>query len=116
MNFETKFEQYFNEQPTREYFSPGRINLIGEHIDYSGGYVLPCAITMGTTAYVSEREDQKIRFISFNMEDLGIIEVDLKDLVKRDEDEWTNYPKGIFKLLQDKGHNFKTRFKHCLLW
>lgn len=106
MEHNEKFEQYFKETVTREYFSPGRINLIGEHIDYSGGFVLPCAITMGTMAYVSERKDRKIRFLSFNMEDLGIIEVDLDYLEKRDEDEWTNYPKGIFKLLQDRGVNF----------
>lgn len=110
MNFEEKFETYFNEKPSREYFSPGRINLIGEHIDYSGGSVLPCAITMGTTAYVSERKDRKICFISFNMEDLGIIEVDLDNLEKRDEDAWTNYPKGIFKLLMDR----KIEFNHGL--
>lgn len=99
-----KFKEKFANEHTREYFAPGRINLIGEHIDYSGGLVLPCAITMGTTALVSEREDSKLRFYSMNMDNLDVKEVDLNDLEYDKNDKWVNYTKGIFKLLLDDNH------------
>lgn len=101
-----KFTEYFNKDHTHEFFSPGRINLIGEHIDYSGGFVLPCAITIGTTALVAKNDLKKLRFFSLNMEGLGIIEVDLNNLEYDKKDDWTNYPKGIFKLLKDEGYKF----------
>lgn len=108
MNLADSFKRQFKVEPTSEFFAPGRLNLIGEHIDYSGGLVLPCAITMGTSALVSEREDNKVLFYSENMPELNIIEVDLNDLEYKKSDKWTNYTKGIFKLLQDDGYKFET--------
>ena len=78
----------------RGYFAPGRVNLIGEHIDYNGGHVFPCALNTGNYAIVRQREDRKLRFFSANYPRLGILESSLDDLVKK-ENSWTNYPKGV---------------------
>ena len=72
-----KFKEYFNKEGERVFFSPGRVNLIGEHTDYNGGHVFPCALTIGTYAVVSKREDSLVRVISLNFEKLGIIEFDI---------------------------------------
>ncbi|EOH97216.1 galactokinase [Enterococcus moraviensis ATCC BAA-383] len=86
------------------YFAPGRINLIGEHTDYNGGHVFPAAITIGTYGVVRKREDQMIRFYSENFSELGIIEVSLTDLAYKEEDNWTNYPKGMIHYLIEQGY------------
>ena len=75
-----KFTEIFGEQAEATFFSPGRINLIGEHTDYNGGHVFPCAISLGTYGAARKREDNKLRFYSANFEDLGIIETSLDDL------------------------------------
>ena len=102
------FSAIFGQEPDATFFSPGRINLIGEHTDYNGGHVFPAAITLGTYGAARKRDDQKLRFYSGNFEDLGVIEVDLADLVFKKEDNWTNYPKGVLKFLQEAGHVIDT--------
>lgn len=102
------FSAIFGQEPDATFFSPGRINLIGEHTDYNGGHVFPAAITLGTYGAARKRDDQKLRFYSGNFEDLGVIEVDLTDLVFKKEDNWTNYPKGVLKFLQEAGHVIDT--------
>ena len=77
----------------RTYFAPGRVNLIGEHTDYNGGHVFPCALTMGTWAVVRNRADRKLGFYSLNFEKLGIIETSLDELVPNKDAGWTNYPR-----------------------
>ena len=90
----------------RQFFAPGRINLIGEHIDYSGGHVFPCAITYGTTLWIKKRDDKTLRFFSKNFEEQGTIEVSL-DCIEYDKaDDWANYPKGVFRMLLDRGYHF----------
>ncbi|MGT2912102.1 galactokinase [Streptococcus cameli] len=98
------FVEVFGVEPDATFFSPGRINLIGEHTDYNGGHVFPAAITLGTYGAARKRDDQTLRFYSKNFADLGIIEVSLADLVFKKEDNWTNYPKGVLKFLQEAGH------------
>ena len=85
-------------------FAPGRVNLIGEHTDYNGGHVFPCALTIGTYGAVRKRNDNKLRFYSMNFEHLNVIESSLDDLTPRKNAGWTNYPKGVMWALREKGY------------
>ncbi|QPC45542.1 galactokinase [Mangrovibacillus cuniculi] len=90
------------EEGVRTFFAPGRVNLIGEHIDYNGGNVLPCALEIGTYVVAKKRDDQRIRFYSENFADLGVVEVDLKDLSYDEKHDWANYPKGVFAAIKEE--------------
>ena len=85
------------------FFSPGRVNLIGEHTDYNGGMVFPCAITFGTYAVVSRRTDSCMRLFSNNFKEKGIIDVALQTLHYDKKDDWANYVKGVLYFLQQEG-------------
>lgn len=98
-----EFKNLFSTDDVRVYFSPGRINLIGEHTDYNGGYVFPCAITLGTYALVSKRDDDNMSFSSMNMEDKTPITFSLKDH-NQEKIEWVNYPKGVIEILKEEGY------------
>ena len=104
------FKKVFGEGEVKVYFAPGRVNLIGEHTDYNGGHVFPCALTMGTYVAVRKREDNKLRFYSANFEQLGVIETSLDELVWTKEADWTNYPKGVMWAFKEKGYKFETGF------
>lgn len=104
-----KFKEVYGEGgEIREYFAPGRVNLIGEHTDYNGGHVFPCALTLGTYGLARKREDRKLRFYSANFTKLGVIETSLDDLVPSDEAGWTNYPKGVMWAFEKRGVKFDT--------
>ena len=104
-----KFEELFgNDQKANIYFAPGRVNLIGEHTDYNGGHVFPCALTIGTYGVARKREDRKLRFYSLNFEQLGVIESSLDDLKPYKEADWTNYPKGVMWAFGEKGMKMDT--------
>ena len=99
-----KFEEiYGTADGVKVYFAPGRVNMIGEHTDYNGGHVFPCALTIGTYAAVKKRADRKLRFFSMNFEDLGVIESSLDDLTPSDAAGWTNYPKGVMWVFAGRG-------------
>lgn len=99
-----KFQEVFGGGgEAKAYFAPGRVNLIGEHTDYNGGHVFPCALTIGTYGVARKREDNKLRFYSMNFEHLGVIESSLEDLVPSREADWTNYPKGVMWAFGQKG-------------
>lgn len=85
------------------YFAPGRVNMIGEHTDYNGGHVFPCALTIGTYGVARKRNDNKLCFYSMNFEKLGVVESSLDDLVPSKEAGWTNYPKGVIWAFREKG-------------
>ena len=85
------------------FFSPGRVNLIGEHTDYNGGMVFPCSITFGTYAVVSKRTDSCMRLFSNNFKEKGIIDVALQTLHYDKKDDWANYVKGVLYFLQQEG-------------
>lgn len=98
-----KFSEVYGTEG-QAFFAPGRVNLIGEHTDYNGGHVFPCALTIGTYAVARKREDRKLRFFSMNFEHLGILESSLDDLKPHREAGWTNYPKGIMWALGERGY------------
>ena len=100
-----QFQELFKgEGEIRSYFAPGRVNLIGEHTDYNGGHVFPCALTLGTYGIVRNREDRKLRFYSANFEKLGVIETSLDELVPDPKANWTNYPKGVMWAFEKRGY------------
>ncbi len=99
-----KFKEIFGDVSEEGvYFAPGRVNLIGEHTDYNGGHVFPCALTIGTYAVVRPRQDNLLKFYSMNFEELGIITSSLSDLKYEKEADWTNYPKGVMWAFEQKG-------------
>ncbi len=100
----SKFESLFgNEGEIKTYFAPGRVNLIGEHTDYNGGHVFPCALTMGTYAVARKRNDDKLRLYSMNFEELGVLESTINELKYNIEENWINYPKSMIWAMKDDG-------------
>lgn len=97
-------EKFGSEGDIRSYFAPGRVNLIGEHTDYNGGHVFPCALTIGTYAIVRKREDRNFRFYSTNFESLGVIEASLDNLKYDKALDWTNYPLSVVWAFIEKGY------------
>ena len=106
-----KFKELYGEGgEIRTFFAPGRVNLIGEHTDYNGGHVFPCALTVGTCAAVRLRQDRQVNFASLNVRDGEIRSVSLDDLTYRKEDRWTNYPKGVLSIFKDRGNDLPYGF------
>lgn len=97
-------KKIFQKEPLRFYFSPGRVNLIGEHIDYSGGYVLPVALSIGTYASVSKRDDGHIQVYSENFPKMGILSIHKNDLSYKKEDGYISYIKGMIYKLIEQGY------------
>ncbi|WP_347298111.1 galactokinase [Dolosigranulum savutiense] len=97
----TKFKELYNEALAGVFFAPGRVNLIGEHIDCNGGHVFPCGITQGTYVAIGQRDDRAIHCYSMNFSDKGVMKTSLDQLVYAKEDGWINYVKGIVKYLQE---------------
>ena len=104
------FRKVFNKNSDNIYFSPGRVNLIGEHTDYNGGYVFPCALTFGTYAVVKKREDKIVKLYSENFSRMGILEFNLEDLSYNKSLSWANYPKGVIWAFEEKGYHISTGF------
>ena len=99
-----KFEEVFGDsEGVKVFFAPGRVNLIGEHTDYNGGHVFPCALTIGTYMAVKKRDDRKLRFYSMNFDHLGVIESSIEGLKPEKEADWTNYPKGVMWAFEKRG-------------
>lgn len=100
-----KFEELFGAGgEIRCYFAPGRVNLIGEHTDYNGGHVFPCALTIGTYGVARVREDKKLRMYSMNFTETGMIESSIENIKYQKEEKWANYLKGVIWTFQDKQH------------
>ena len=97
------------------YFSPGRVNLIGEHTDYNGGHVFPCALTMGTYGAARKRDDRMIHFYSMNLDRFGVVEASLDDLTNKNEYNWANYPLGVVWAFAEKGYKLDTGFD-MVIW
>lgn len=99
-----KFTAFFGEstQEIKGFFCPGRVNLIGEHIDYNGGYVFPGALTIGITALWRKRNDNQIIMQSLNATGQVIVDT-LGNMDYNEADDWGNYPKGMFQYLKQAG-------------
>lgn len=97
-------EIYGSTEGTEFYFSPGRVNLIGEHTDYNGGHVFPCALTIGTYAIARKNNDGVMRMYSMNFEKFGVCTVPAKDFVYDKAHNWCNYPKGVMWAFEQKGY------------
>ena len=98
------FREKFGAAQTHAYFSPGRVNLIGEHTDYNGGHVFPCAISLGTYALVAPRTDGISRLYSMNLPKQGVVQFPMHGAVKSDAYGWANYPIGVVRVMEDAGH------------
>ena len=104
------FERTYGGDDCRIFFAPGRVNLIGEHIDYNGGHVFPCALPLGTYAAVRKRADRKLRFFSVSFPDAGVVESSLDDLIYKKEDDWANYVKGVIWAFEEHGYRADSGF------
>ena len=104
------FINVFNVKDQHLFFSPGRVNLIGEHTDYNGGHVFPCALSFGTYGIISKRNDRKVRLYSMNFEDLGVIEFSLDYMVYDKSHDWANYPKAVIKTFENHGYRTEHGF------
>ena len=109
------FDIFGDSEGARFYFSPGRVNLIGEHTDYNGGHVFPCALTLGTYGAARKREDNKIHFYSMNLDSFGVVEASLDDLTNKKEYNWANYPLGVVWAFKEKGHTITSGFD-MVIW
>ena len=111
-----KFKEPFgNADGVSLYFSPGRVNLIGEHTDYNGGHVFPCALTLGTYGAARKRNDRLVHFYSMNLDYLGVIEASLDELVNKKEYNWANYPFGVVWAFAEKGYTLDCGFD-MVIW
>lgn len=101
-------EKFFKLFPEQEacavYFAPGRVNLIGEHVDYNGGHVFPCALDIGTYAAAGKRGDKKLRLYSLNFQERGVIEASLDGLRYDKTYDWANYVLGVIKAFENRGY------------
>ncbi len=115
-NLLAKFKELFGDADNVSlYFSPGRVNLIGEHTDYNGGHVFPCALTLGTYGAARKRTDRLVHFYSMNLDHLGVIEASLDELVNKKEYNWANYPFGVVWAFAEKGYTLDTGFD-MVIW
>ena len=109
-HLEQKFQEVFGAPAEKQFFAPGRVNLIGEHTVYNGGNVFPCAIDKGTYGLVKKRNDRKFRMYSENFADLGIMEFTLDELTNEKKHDWANYPKGVIKMFLEAGQKIDSGF------
>lgn len=96
-------ELYGSDEGVNVYFAPGRVNMIGEHTDYNGGHVFPCALTIGTYMAAKKREDRTLRFYSMNFEGMGVVTSSIDGIKPEEEAGWTNYPKGVMWAFAGRG-------------
>ncbi len=101
--------QYDNNKDVALFFAPGRVNLIGEHIDYNGGYVLPCALKNGTYIAARLRSDRQINLYSANFTEVGICHFELAERYCK-TGQWTDYAIGTLQVLQNEGYHFDCGF------
>ena len=110
-NMIQKFKEIFGyQEEVKIFFSPGRVNLIGEHTDYNGGNVFPCALSFGTYGVIGLRKDKIVRMFSDNFKDKGVISFNIDNLKNEEEHDWANYPKGVIYILREYGYEITQGF------
>ena len=110
------FRKYYGDTKGAElFFSPGRVNLIGEHTDYNGGHVFPCALTMGTYALVRKRSENKMNFVSLNFNNAEVTTVELPELSYQKKNGWANYLIGVVWAFLGKGYKIDKGFDLAML-
>ena len=105
------FESQFHHMPSDKFFSPGRINLIGEHTDYNGGHVFPASITLGTYGVAALRSDRDVKIYSTNFPEQGVITFDIDNEDKLPHASWGNFVKGVLQALRGYGNQFENGFE-----
>ena len=103
-------EKFGSTEGVRLFFAPGRVNLIGEHTDYNGGHVFPCAISLGTYAAARKRNDRIVRLYSANFPKAGVTETSLDELVPLEKAGWAGYPKGVIWAFDQRGYTVENGF------
>lgn len=98
-----EFRNRFQKEPEHLFFCPGRVNLIGEHIDYNGGRVMPCAISKGTFLAVSKNIDKRFRFQCLDFPETA--DLHLQESYSRTGKQWFNYPLGVINHFIQTGYN-----------
>ena len=109
------FQRRFGHAAEHFFFSPGRVNLIGEHTDYNGGHVFPAAISVGTYAAVSLRDDDEIHAFSANFKDAGMVTFKTDDLELRQYDSWVKYVRGVISEMGKLGHEVPRGFNLAIV-
>ncbi len=98
------FEKIFGDsEKVRSFYSPARINIIGEHTDYNGGYVFPCALDFGTYGLARKRDDKVIKLKSMLFD--SMIEISIDNLEYKKEHIWANYVKGVIVEFINAGYD-----------
>lgn len=110
----TAFQSTYGKEVERVFFSPGRVNLIGEHTDYNGGYVFPCALSFGTYLLIGKNEDKVLRFKSLNMPEVTELKLD-QLTTPLPNNHWVNYPLGCIAQFIKKGINIVQGYD-ILIW
>ncbi len=105
------YETFGPGEAPRCFFAGGRVNLIGEYVDFNGGHVLPCALTMGTWGLLRKRTDRRLRFYSVNFPQAGILEGTLDDIRFEERNQWTNYVLGMIFALGERGIALSSGFE-----
>ena len=111
------FLEAYNHEAEKVYFSPGRVNLIGEHTDYNGGHVFPCALSFGTYLLLAANDQKALRFKSLNMPEIPeIIRLPLDNLLTPlPNNSWVNYPLGCIAQYIKRGFKLEQGYD-ILIW